>query len=228
MRVGAAKVACGNCRLEGGAPMRLNRGVDIKTLFVTKLYRATLPDCAALNRDLLASCKAIAADDEAGQAWSKEKGYKGYTSYASLNDLPKRDPAFATLKSILDKHAAAFAKALHLDLGRSKLTLDSIWINVLEPGGVHTGHIHPHSALSGTYYVDIPANASALKLEDPRLPLMMAAPPRTEDAPEAERSFIYVTPSPGDVIMWESFVRHEVPPNAAKKPRISVSFNYRW
>lgn len=201
---------------------------EIKSLFVTKLYRASLDDAKALNADLLKSCNAIAAEDFAGQAWSKEKGYKGYTSYASLNDLPHRDPTFALLKKTLDKHAGAFAQALHLDLGARKLKLDSIWINVLAPGGVHTGHIHPNSVLSGTYYVETPSGASALKLEDPRHPLMMAAPPRTEDAPEAERTFVYVAPSAGDVLMWESFLRHEVTPNAAKKPRVSVSFNYAW
>ncbi|MET0545001.1 MAG: TIGR02466 family protein [Caulobacterales bacterium] len=201
---------------------------DIKTLFVTKLYRAALIDAAALNKDLAVACRDLAAHDGAGQAWSKDKGYKGYTSYASLNDLPKRDPAFADLKKQLDKHAAAFGKDLHLDLGGRKLTLDSLWVNVLEPGGVHTGHIHPHSVISGTYYVEIPSGSSALKFEDPRLPLMMAAPPRGMDAPEAERSFIYIQPAAGELLMWESFVRHEVPPNTAKKPRLSVSFNYRW
>ncbi|MES1199563.1 MAG: TIGR02466 family protein [Pseudomonadota bacterium] len=200
---------------------------EIKTLFVTQLYRASLDD-AGLNADLARACRAIAAEDEAGKAWSREKGYRGYTSYASLNDLPRRDPAFAALKTALDKHARAFAQALHLELAGKKLALDSIWINVLEPGGVHSGHIHPHSVLSGTYYVDVPAGASALKLEDPRLPLMMAAPPRREDAPEAEQSFVYVAPKTGELLMWESFVRHEVPANGAKKARVSVSFNYRW
>lgn len=201
---------------------------EIKTLFVTKLYRAALDEANALNADLLKSCRAIAAGDEAGQKWSKEKGYKGYTSYASLNDLPKRDPSFAALKLVLGKHAATFARALHLNLERRKLKLDSIWINVLEPGGAHTGHIHPNCVLSGTYYVDTPAGASALKLEDPRHPLMMAAPPRSEDAPESERTFVYIAPQAGEVLMWESFLRHEVAANAAKKPRISVSFNYSW
>ena len=136
-----------------------------------------------------------------------------------------RDPEFSTLAKLLDKHAAAFARELNLELGR-KLKLDSIWINVLEPGGAHSGHIHPHSVLSGTFYVDVPAGASALKLEDPRLPMMMAAPTRSENAPESERTFVYIAPKTGDVLMWESFVRHEVPANAAKKPRVSVSFNY--
>lgn len=198
---------------------------EIATLFVTKLYRAALEDARARNAELLKACRTIAADDAAGQAWSKERGYRGYTSYASLNDLPKRDPDIAALVKQLDKHAAAFAKALHLDLAR-KLKLDSIWINVLDPGGAHSGHIHPHAVLSGTYYVDVPLGASALKLEDPRHPLMMAAPPRRDDAPESERTFVYVAPKAGEVLMWESFVRHEVPMNGAKKARVSISFNY--
>lgn len=197
---------------------------DVQTLFVTKLYRAAVQGVG--NDDLLRSCKAIAEADTAGQRWSKEHGYRGYTSYASLNDLTKRDPSIAELKGALDKHAAAFAKALHLELSGRRLKLDSIWINVLEPGGAHSGHIHPHSVLSGTYYVDVPPGASALKLEDPRLPMMMAAPPRREDAPDDERTFVYVAPKTGEVLMWESFVRHEVPPNTAKRARISISFNY--
>lgn len=198
---------------------------EISTLFITKLYRAALDD-ARLNDELVASCLSISEEDKAGKRWSEEKGYRGYTSYASLDDLPKRDPAFAALKKHLDKHAAAFARELNLELNGRKLALDSIWINVLAPGGAHSGHVHPHSVLSGTYYVQIPPGASSFKLEDPRLPLMMAAPPRSEDAPESERSFVYIAPKAGDVLMWESFLRHEVPANAAKQERISISFNY--
>lgn len=198
--------------------------MEIKTLFVSKLYRGDV--IGVDNAALLKSCRAIAAEDAAGRAWSREHGYRGYTSYASLNDLPKRDPNFTALKQTLDKHAAAFARELHLELSGRKLKLDSIWINLLEPGGVHTGHIHPHCVLSGAYYVDVPANASAIKLEDPRHASMMAAPPRREDAPESERTFVYIAPKAGEVLMWESFIRHEVPMNTAKKPRVSVSFNY--
>src|SRR6185369_11775268 len=141
-----------SCRRTTARRSKRSRMAEVRTLFVSKLYQATLADAAVLNRDLVKACRAIAADDKAGQRWSRERGYPGYTSYASLNDLPARDPAFAALKRELDKHASAFAKALHLDLGGKRLKLDSIWINMLEPGGVHTGHIHPMSVLSGTYY----------------------------------------------------------------------------
>jgi uncharacterized protein (TIGR02466 family) len=101
-------------------------------------------------------------------------------------------------------------------------------VNVLKPGGTHSGHIHPHSIISGTVYVLVPKGSGALKLEDPRLPMMMAAPVRLKKAPQELQSFVYVTPDVGEVLLWESWLRHEVPMNLAEDDRISVSFNYEW
>jgi uncharacterized protein (TIGR02466 family) len=198
--------------------------MTIRTLFVTRLYEAMI-DKPDLLAELERSVRLLAEEDRAGRAWSKAHGYRGYTSYASLDDLPARDPAFADLARLLGGHARSFAAAAHLDLGR-KLRLDSLWVNLLRPGGTHSGHIHPHSVLSGTFYVAVPPGSGGLKLEDPRLPMMMAAPQRRPDAPEDSRSFVYVEPKPGMVLLWESWLRHEVTPSAARGERISVSFNY--
>ena len=203
----------------------------IRHLFATPVYEASLStdrEFENFNAELEAACRMLAAEDMAGRAWSKAHGYGGYTSYASLDDLPLRDPAFGDLKTRLDRHAKAFAKDLAFDLGRGRLKLDSLWVNVLRPGAAHSGHIHPHSVISGTVYVATPKGSSALKLEDPRLPLMMAAPPRRADAPDEARAFVYLQPEAGTVLMWESWLRHEVPANQAKAERISISFNYGW
>ena len=204
---------------------------QLRSLFVTQIYQDSLAGergFAGFNAELEQACEMLAEEDVAGRAWCKANAYGGYTSYASLDDLPTRVSAFGALKSKLDRHAAAFAKALYLDLGERRLRLDSLWVNVLKPGAAHTSHIHPHSVLSGTVYVRVPPGASALKLEDPRLAMMMATPPRTADAPETAKSFVYLTPEPGTVLMWESWLRHEVVANRAKQARISISFNYAW
>ena len=202
----------------------------IKSLFATRLYHAKLPEHGPIDpSELENSCLVIADDDEAGQEWCEENGYPGYTSYASLTDLPWRFPIFKDLVKVLDAHVAEFAKDLEFDLGDKKLKLEDIWINILPPGGTHSSHIHPHSVISGTTYVAMPEGASALKLEDPRLPMMMAAPTRVKTAREELRPFIYVKPEVGEVLMWESWLRHEVPMNMAEEEeRISVSFNYSW
>jgi uncharacterized protein (TIGR02466 family) len=203
---------------------------NITSLFVTRLYHAPLSDLGKpVDQDELEdSCLSIAEDDTAGQDWSAKNGFPGYTSYASLTDLPWRFPIFKDLKKVLDKHVKSFAKDLQFDLDGKKLVLDDLWINILPSGGIHTSHIHPHSVISGTTYVAVPKGASAIKFEDPRLAMMMAAPARVKDARADMRSFVYVAPKVGDVLLWESWLRHEVPMNMADDDRISVSFNYRW
>ncbi|HEY0111844.1 MAG TPA: TIGR02466 family protein [Allosphingosinicella sp.] len=197
-----------------------------RTLFATLFYEDALAD-PTLVAELEEACRALAEEDEAGRRWSREHGYRGYTSYASLNDLPARDPRFADLVRHLNRHVARFAQYCGMDLGGRRLKLDSFWVNLLKPGGAHSGHIHPHSVVSGTIYVATPPGSGALKLEDPRLPMMMAAPPRRADAAEALRTFVYAEPAPGTVFLWESWLRHEVVPGTGKGERISISFNYR-
>lgn len=202
-----------------------------RTLFSTQVYEASLAadrGFDGFNNELAEACQMLADEDRAGQAWCKAKGYGGYTSYASLDDLPTRATVFGDLKRKLDKHAAAFAGQLAFDLGAGRLKLDSLWVNVLRPGAAHSGHVHPHSVLSGTVYVTVPPGAGGLRLEDPRLPLMMAAPPRLKDAPEALQTFVTLRPAAGSLFLWESWLRHEVTPNQAKGERVSISFNYGW
>ena len=213
--------------------LKVNFGAQmpqITSLFVTPLYRAALSEQGkAINvAELETSCLSIAEDDEAGQNWCDENGYPGYTSYASLANLAWAFPIFKDLVKVLDKHVAAFAKELQFDLGEKKLKIDSLWINILAPGGVHTSHIHPHSVISGTTYVTMPEDASAIKFEDPRLAMMMAAPTRLKNCADSLRSFYYIAPQVGEVLLWESWLRHEVPLNMAEDERISVSFNYGW
>jgi len=212
------------CASPTGAEEQPLSNPAIRSLFATRLYEATIGD-EALLAELAHSIRALAADDMAGRRWSRDKGYKGYTSYASLDDLPRRDPAFADLAKLLTRHAAAFAESLAFDLAR-KPRLDSLWVNLLRPGGHHSGHIHPHSILSGTFYVTVPGASGTIRFEDPRLPLMMAAPVRRDDAAEDLRPFASITPRPGLLLLWESWLRHEVMPHAGKSERLSISFNF--
>ena len=203
---------------------------ELKSLFVTEIYRAQLTTDADLDfiEQLDDACRAHADDDELGQDWCVQKGYQGYTSYGSIPDLIKRDSLFDALRRRLDPHVNAFAKALEFDLQGKKLRLDTIWINILDPGGSHSNHIHPHSVISGTFYVHVPEGSSALRFEDPRLDRFMAAPPRHKDAHPTRQSFVSETADKGTLLLWESWLRHEVPPNFSDDVRISISFNYAW
>jgi len=194
------------------------------SLFVTRLYQTQMS--LARNKLLERTCLGLAADDRAGRHWAKKHGYEGYTSYASLDDLTHRASVLAELERDIARHVASFARDAQFELGHKKLKLDSLWINVMDKGAVHAAHIHPHSVVSGTYYVAVPDNAGAIRFEDPRLPMLMAAPPKKEKAKPANRAFISVAPKRGMLLLWESWLRHGVESNRANGPRISISFNY--
>ena len=200
-----------------------------KLLFSTPLYHASLADSGNFDMgELEKSCWSIAQDDDAGQKLCDENNYPGYTSYASLSDLTWRSPFFEELKNLLDLHVKIFVEELDFDLEGRNLKLEDLWINILPEGGNHSAHIHPNSVISGTTYISMPSGSSAIKFEDPRHSMMMAAPSRIKDAKEYLKPFIYVNPSVGDVLLWESWLRHEVPANNSSEERISISFNYSW
>lgn len=200
-----------------------------QALFATPLYEAPLgAQSKRRNAALARAILSLAEDDEAGRASCAAHGYRGYTSYGSLTDLGWRFPEFAELADALAPHARLFARACSLDLQGGRLALDHLWVNLLESGGGHSAHIHPLSVVSGSYYVDTPEGAGAIRFEDPRLGLMMAAPPRRARAPRALQPFVSIAPKAGTVLLWESWLRHEVLPHAGRAPRLSISFNYRW
>jgi len=195
-------------------------------LFVTRIYREDIPDVAMLNQDIETIALSLSASDRAGLRWCEKHGYPGYTSFASIADLAVRFREFARLEKIVRRHASAYATGLHWDMRGKKPICDSLWVSIMPEGGSHTSHIHTNSVISGTYYVVVPEGAGPIVFEDPRAGLLMAAPTRKKSAPRELQTHVSEAPKPGTLLLWESWLRHEVPLNRAAGNRISVSFNY--
>jgi len=204
--------------------------MPVRAWFPTLVYDAPLlaGDGGALNRRLLVECLKIRDVDEEGRRWSRREYPGGFTSYGSMDQLHRTSPTFAELERHLRRHVRAFARALDFDLTGRKLEMTDCWVNVMGRHAVHGLHLHPISTLSGTYYVKTPRGSPALKLEDPRLPSFMAAPPRRAAPRSQNRTFVSYPARAGNVILFESWLRHEVAPNRGKAERVSVSFNWNW
>lgn len=199
-------------------------------LFPTRVYSARLGDAAGrrLNDRLARECRQLGLDDAAGRRWSVRNYPSGYTSYASVHRMHQLSPTFASLERALDRHVARFAGALELDLAGRALAMTDCWVNIMPRGAAHGLHLHPLATISGTYYVRTPRGCPGLKLEDPRLERMMAAPPRLARAARENRPWVVLPAEAGRLLLFESWLRHEVPPNLTAGERISISFNYGW
>jgi uncharacterized protein (TIGR02466 family) len=204
--------------------------VPIHSLFPTRIYAASLPRARAtmLNARLLRECLQLREDDAAGRRWSKSSYPGGFTSYASASRMHRISPTFATLARLIDGHVGRFVRELEFDLGSRRLAMSDCWVNIMPRGVTHGLHLHPLSVISGTYYVRAPKGAPGLKFEDPRLERYMGAPPRTPVAAQRNRAWIVLPASAGGLLLFESWLRHEVPANAVNSERVSISFNYHW
>ncbi len=204
--------------------------MSTQAFFPTLVYSAALQRAgsSAFNRKLTREIAALCDDDVAGRRWSAKNYPGGYTSYASLSRLHKMSPTFAELERKLARHVAAYVKDLALDVSGRALSMTDCWVNVMPKGTVHGLHLHPLSTLSGTYYVQTPRGCPGLKLEDPRLDRLMAAPPRRRDARRDLQPWITMPAAAGRLIMFESWLRHEVVPNQGAAERVSISFNFNW
>ena len=153
----------------------------IQSWFATFIYQDRLRRTGGetLNRELLRECRQLRDFDDAGRRWSSKNYPGGYTSYGSMDRLQEFSSTFRELERNLDRHVAAYAKALDWDLGGRELRMTDCWVNIMPRGTVHSLHLHPNSVISGTYYVATPRGCAGLKFEDPRLSRFMAAPPRT-------------------------------------------------
>jgi uncharacterized protein (TIGR02466 family) len=198
-----------------------------RKLFPTLVYASRLQPgrWQAFNGRLLRECRQLRSDDAAGRRWSKQNYPGGFTSYASVNRMHRVSPTFASLEEKLAAHVKRFVRALEFDLQERALVMTDCWVNIMPRQVVHGLHLHPLSTISGTYYVQTPAGCSGIKLEDPRLDRFMASPPRKS---AAARPWVVIPAEAGSLVLFESWLRHEVAPSPRPGERISISFNYGW
>lgn len=193
--------------------------------FTTEIYKSTVKfDLKDLKKEIFQ----IHDVDQNGQKWSSLNYPCGYTSYGSMDQLHRMSSTFENLQKKLDLHVNKYLKTLGYETPKNALKLNSMWINIMGKGAQHTAHIHPHSVISGTYYVDVPPGASAIRFEDPRLGLFMNSPLVKSSAPASKQRFVSLNPKSGEVVLFESWLKHEVPRHTGQRERISISFNYDW
>lgn len=196
--------------------------MPVRAFFPTLVYESALGG-GSLVRRLLDEAGRVRANDADGRAWSARHYPGGFTSYASLNRLHRHFTTFMELEKRLDRHVAAFARRLGWELGGGRLSMTDCWVNVMPKGAAHGLHLHPLSVVSGTLYLATPPGSPGLRIEDPRLDRFMGAPPKRSDRPH-----VVLPVKAGRLILFESWLRHEVPPMTAAGRRTSVSFNYQW
>jgi len=95
------------------------------------------------------------------------------------------------------------------------------WANINRPGDYNILHNHPGQDLAAVYYVQA-ENGGKLELRDPRpaagycnFPKLFSADP------------LQITPEPGMLVIFPSWIEHMVHPHQGAEDRISIAINIK-
>lgn len=196
------------------------------SLWPTQFLQRNMPNAEAANQTLFD----LILEEEARHA-PQQQGADLTTDYLNQNLLGLKHPVIDWLRSCINH-----ATSEYLNHSGIRYPVDwsiQAWANINRNGDYHNVHNHPHSYLSGTYYVAVPVanenaaagrsdlNPNAISFYDPRPQANMLA---IKDDPQVDPEH-RVMPTPGLLLLWPSYLHHFVHPNTTDTVRVSVSFN---
>ena len=153
------------------------------------------------------------------------------TDYMNQHFLGLKHPVIEWLRNCINHATSEYLQ--HAGIRYPVDWSTQAWVNINRKGDYHNVHNHPHSYLSGTYYVAVPIsdisvkanrsdlNPNAISFYDPRSQANMLA---IKDDPQVDPEY-RVMPTPGLLLLWPSYLHHFVHPNITDELRVSVSFN---
>jgi uncharacterized protein (TIGR02466 family) len=131
-------------------------------------------------------------------------------------------PEFQDLNNIIN--GAATGVLDFLKIVYESLELTGCWANISPPGDGHRPHTHPNNYLSGVYYIQTQEGANTISFDDPR-PQTNIISPATSEITDENAGQIHITTREGLLVMFPSWLQHQVPRNKSQKARISIAFN---
>jgi uncharacterized protein (TIGR02466 family) len=201
--------------------------IAVKGLFATPVAAVELPGAARLNAELqqiILQRRSETASVQASNAggWHSDRDILtwGGTAMAAIIDVAKN----VATQMTADRHGKPVRPAW----------TTNAWANVNGPGDGNICHYHTGAYWSGTYYVadggcaDDPSLGGEFEMLDPRGPGPGMYAPHLKFAGEdgtAVGSGETIRPRPGLMVLFPSWLFHQVRPYRGTGLRISIAFN---
>lgn len=124
----------------------------------------------------------------------------------------------------ISKNIESTIKDMGWDLETQLVKITSMWAIINNKDAFNEKHHHGNSALSAAYYVKAEQNAGNIVFFDPRQANVFHHPISTK-INNINAQVQSVTPKPGTLVLFPSYLEHKVNPNLSNKERIVISFN---
>ena len=149
----------------------------------------------------------------------------------SINTYILDEPECKDLKNYILENLLIFSKN-YLDISSKTFKITQSWISLKRPNQYHKPHSHSNSIISGVFYYGkhIPKTPS-IEFHSPFEPRncpgnnLLSTTFNNNSYNQYNVPIVPINTTPGDLILFPSWLLHSVPPNNTEFNRYSLAFN---
>ena len=198
----------------------IKNNIVSQSWFETSIYHVDIHDSKKINKKLLLDILKWQAKDD-GIIISNRGGWH---SQNNMHELSQFKTIYTQIKIVIEQ----LSEYLDVDLETYKLVTSGMWANVSNKYSYNRTHNHPGSIWSCVYYVKVPENAPKIWFMDPREQAHMIPIPFKGDQPSGYYPTVFYTPTEVTLLVFPSWLKHDVDINLTDETRISISANFHY
>jgi len=184
--------------------------------FPTPVYHNLIDNVDAVQQELQELYDSLSFDKVEG--WDIRTA--SFTKHISLNILGSHKPKLFLIEVF--KNIQQYLKEINVPqyfMDTNDLIIEESWFAKMEKGEFHWQHSHAYYELSGVYYMKTNGDDNAICFHTPN---KLANSSRMMYGLRNTQSII---PKPGLLLLFPSWLEHNVPTNKTDEERVSLAFN---
>jgi len=192
---------------------------NVYELFPDPIFHYKLENYKQINKELLNYILELQKKDKKGNNRSNRGGW-----HSPNFDLVNPGPPINFINSFKDFLKHIIEDEFGWEYIPNKQRVVAMWAIINKKNSYNVKHNHQNCYLSSAYYIKKPENSGDITFYDPK-------ESKTYRFPEVEKHTNYsaesvtIKPKEGDLLIFPSYLYHDVGVNLSDEERIVVSFN---
>ena len=192
---------------------------NVYELFPDPIFHYKLENYKQINKELLNYILELQKKDKKGNNRSNRGGW-----HSPNFDLVNPGPPINFINSFKDFLKHIIEDEFGWEYIPNKQRVVAMWAIINKKNSYNVKHNHQNCYLSSAYYIKKPENSGDITFYDPK-------ESKTYRFPEVEKHTNYsaesvtIKPEEGDLLIFPSYLYHDVGVNLSDEERIVVSFN---
>ncbi len=191
----------------------------IHKLFSTPVFQFQVDNYESINKSLTEYIYKLKKEDDKGIKRSNVNGWHSKNFKIEKDNVP-----YNFIKTIHGYVKEVIVDGFGWRYIPEKVGISEIWSIINKKGTFNTSHNHPGSYLSAAYYVKAPDECGDIHFFDPNEIKKFNSPP-IENRTELSASGFSIKAQEGSLLIFPSYLYHDVGKNLSNEDRIVISFN---